>query len=101
MKVVKDEENYDLLGNKKMYSMNEKFQLVVLSTYQSDADLAKLLRRVPNSDKMNKLLISKQKDPTEEDKAKYYAPMEFKIPDTDPFALMNQYGQGGGGFKYN
>ena len=36
MKVVKDDENHDLLGNKKMYTLRDKFQLCILATYDTD-----------------------------------------------------------------
>ncbi len=43
MKVVKDEENVDLIGNKKCYIMNEKFTMVFLYRYTSDEDMVRIV----------------------------------------------------------
>lgn len=67
MKVVKKEENHDLLGNKNCYSMNDNFTMVFLSKYTSDANMIKVLDSIPNSDKMELIIIEKQKVETEED----------------------------------
>ncbi len=50
MKVVKEEEDHDLLGNKKMFCMREKFQMVVLATYQNDEELVRVTNNIPHSD---------------------------------------------------
>ena len=50
MKIVKDEENVDLIGNKKCYVMNEKFQMVFLYKYTTDEDMVRIVDNIPNSD---------------------------------------------------
>ena len=50
MKIVKEEEDHDLLGNKKMYSMRDKFQMVILATYTTDEHLVKVIKNIPHSD---------------------------------------------------
>ncbi len=57
MTVVKDDENVDLLGNKKCFAMNANFQIVILATYKSDADIVKLCSTIPHAEKMHKILI--------------------------------------------
>ena len=57
MSVVKDDENVDLHGNKKCFSMNPNFQLVILATYKSDAELKKLCSLIPHSERMHKIII--------------------------------------------
>ena len=56
MKVVKEEENVDLLGNKKCYVMNEKFMMVFLYRYTSDEDMVRIIDNIPNSDQMRFLI---------------------------------------------
>ena len=50
MKVVKPEENVDLIGNKKCYMMNQKFQLVFLYRYTADENMVRIVDNIPNSD---------------------------------------------------
>jgi len=50
MKVVKPEENVDLLGNKKCYVMNSQFMMVFLYKYTSDEDMVRIVDNIPNSD---------------------------------------------------
>ena len=59
MKIVKDEENYDLLGNKKMYYLMEKFQICILALYESDEQIFRITNKIPNSDLMVRLIIEK------------------------------------------
>ena len=42
MTMVRPDENVDLVGNKKCFMMNQKFQLVVLATYKTDEDIKRL-----------------------------------------------------------
>ena len=57
MKVVKEEENEDLLKNKGKYSMHDNFQMIYLATYQSNEDAEAILRNIPHSEKMAKFII--------------------------------------------
>lgn len=50
MKIVKPEENVDLIGNKKCYIMNEKFTMVFLYRYTNDEDMVRIVENIPNSD---------------------------------------------------
>lgn len=63
MKVVKDEENYDLIGNKKCYTMNENFMMVFLYRYTTDEDMVRIVDNIPNSDQMRFIITEKQADP--------------------------------------
>ena len=59
MKVVKEDENVDLLGNKKMYCIRDKFQLCILSTYTTDEMICRVCDAIPNSEQFSKLIIEK------------------------------------------
>jgi len=59
MKIVKPEENVDLIGNKKCYIMNEKFTMVFLYKYTSDEDMVRIVDNIPNSDQMRFLITEK------------------------------------------
>ncbi len=59
MKVVKEDENHDLLGNKKMYVCRDKFQLCVLATYDSEQHICQVVDAVPNSEDFVRLIIEK------------------------------------------
>ena len=50
MKVVKPEENVDLIGNKKCYIMDKNFTMVFLYKYTSDEDMVRIVNNIPNSD---------------------------------------------------
>lgn len=50
MKVVKEEEDHDLLGNKKMYTLLPKFQMCILATYDTDEHICQVCDAVPHSD---------------------------------------------------
>ena len=56
LKVVKPEENYDLIGNKKCYVMNKKFTMVFLYRYTTDEDMVRIIDNIPNSDQMRFLI---------------------------------------------
>ena len=60
MKVVREEEDHDLLGNKKMYGMREKFQMCILATYQNDEELVRVTNNIPNSEEFVRLIVEKQ-----------------------------------------
>ena len=58
MQIVKEDENHDLLQNMDRFEMNdEKFQLILLATYESDAHCEKVLSGIPFVDKMAKYVI--------------------------------------------
>ena len=50
MKVVKQEENHDILLVKDKFCMHDNFQLVYLATYQDEAHVQKILENTPHSD---------------------------------------------------
>ena len=60
MKVVKPEENVDLLGNKKCFMINEKFMMVFLYRYTTDEDMVRIVQSIPNSDQMRFIITERQ-----------------------------------------
>ena len=66
MKVVKPEENYDLIGNKKCYVMNEKFTICFLYRYTNDENMVRIVDNIPNSDQMRFLITEPQSDPDQD-----------------------------------
>ena len=56
MKIVKPEENVDLIGNKKCYIMHNTFTMVFLYRYTSDEDMVRILQNIPNSYQMRLLI---------------------------------------------
>lgn len=66
MKIVKPEENVDLIGNKKCYVMNEKFTMVFLYRYTTDEDMVRIVDNIPNSEMMRFLITEPQQDPTQD-----------------------------------
>ena len=50
MKIVKPDENFDLIGNKKCYVMNDKFTIVFLFRYTTDEDMVRIVDNIPNSE---------------------------------------------------
>ena len=50
LKVVKKEENRDLLGNKNMYVMQPAFTMCLLYKYQSEEQIEKVLSNIPGSE---------------------------------------------------
>jgi hypothetical protein len=59
MKVVRENENYDLLGNKKLYSMHDKFQMCILATYESDDQIVRLTKKIPHVGEFEKLIVER------------------------------------------
>jgi len=59
MKVVKEEEDHDLIGNKKMYEMRDKFQMCILATYHDDEQLVRVTKNIPHSEEFVRLIIDK------------------------------------------
>ena len=59
MKIVKPEENVDLIGNKKCYVLNPNFTVVFLYRYTSDEDMVRIVDNIPNSEMM-RFLITEQ-----------------------------------------
>ncbi len=48
-KIVREEEDQDLMGNKRCYMLNEKFTIVILAEDQGDEETrAELLQRIPH-----------------------------------------------------
>lgn len=60
LKVVKPDENHDLIGNKKCYMMDKNFTMVFLYRYTSDEDMVRIVENIPNSDMMRFLITEKQ-----------------------------------------
>lgn len=52
MKIVKEEENKDLLGTPKMFVMQPSFTMCFLYKYQSDARMVEVMNNIPNSSTM-------------------------------------------------
>ena len=63
MKIVKPDEDYDLIGNKKCYVMNEKFTMVFLYRYTTDEDMVRIVDNIPNSEMMRFLITQPQQEP--------------------------------------
>jgi hypothetical protein len=59
MKVVKKEENVDLVGNKKCYHMKPDFTMVMLHKYTSDEAVYKFCRLIPHSKDFARLIVEK------------------------------------------
>ena len=57
MRVVREEENEDLVKNKGKFFMHEKFQIVILSTYESDEQCIKFCEGIPGVENMAKFII--------------------------------------------
>jgi len=101
MKVVKPEENVDLIGNKKCYMMNEKFQMVFLYRYTSDEDMVRIVDNIPNSDQMRFIITERQSEPTahqqanQPSQAQVQSNMELSYSAYDD---SNCYGVGAGTF---
>mmetsp|Transcript_13069 Transcript_13069/g.9107 ORF Transcript_13069/g.9107 Transcript_13069/m.9107 type:complete len:184 (-) Transcript_13069:115-666(-) len=58
MKLVKEEENVDLSGNKGQYVMCMDFQLVLLASKSDDDTLAKQMALIPHIDQFRKIMIN-------------------------------------------
>ena len=67
MKIVNEEENVDLLGNKKMYVMQPSFTMCFLYKYQSDEHMLEVMNNIPLSAKMQVLITDPQNAPAEEE----------------------------------
>ena len=50
LKVVHDDENVSMMGDKGNFYMNENFTIVLLAKYKDDADCADWLSKIPHSD---------------------------------------------------
>ena len=50
--ILKPGEDFDILGNKKQFRLNDSFTIVFLMTYYSDEQVLKAYKNVPNADKM-------------------------------------------------
>ena len=66
MKVVKRNEDYDLLQNKNMFHMKEDFIVCFLSVYRSDEEMMKVYENIPHADEMQVLIVDAQQDVVEE-----------------------------------
>lgn len=47
-KIVREAEDVDLMGNKKMYWMNEKFNLVILAEDEDEETRREVIQNIPN-----------------------------------------------------
>ena len=47
-RVVREAEDVDLMGNKKMFWMNEKFNLVILAEYEDEETKQQVIKNIPN-----------------------------------------------------
>ena len=57
MKIVRKEENKDIMGGEGNYMFNDKWQLCIIVTYKNDEDCIEMLDKIPHSDKMMKFII--------------------------------------------
>mmetsp|Transcript_2045 Transcript_2045/g.3061 ORF Transcript_2045/g.3061 Transcript_2045/m.3061 type:complete len:106 (-) Transcript_2045:7-324(-) len=57
MKVVKEEENHDMLKNKGKYYMEDNFQMIVLASWQNPEDAKLLMDGIPHVEDMAKYII--------------------------------------------
>ncbi len=64
MKIVRPEEDHDLLNNKKCFVMNAEFQIAILATYTTNEEILNLCSRIPHSDEFVRLWVL----PSEESK---------------------------------
>ena len=56
MKIVKPEENKDLVGTKNMYVMQDSFTMCFLYKYQSDEKMLEVMNNIPRSVEMQVLI---------------------------------------------
>lgn len=61
--IVKPKEDYDLMGNKKQFRMQDDFTLVFLISYYSDEQVMRAYRNIPNAEQMQ-LIVVDEIDPT-------------------------------------
>ena len=66
IKIVKPNENHDLLQNKNMFTMKEDFSVCFLSVYRSDEDMLRVYENIPHSDQMQVFIVDAQQDVEEE-----------------------------------
>ena len=59
MKIVKEEENFDLIGNRPFFFQNENFHITFLAKYVSDEKCEKLKKLIPHSEDMLHLCVTK------------------------------------------
>ena len=60
LKIVKKEENFDLMNNKNCYIMGPEFEIVLLHKYNSDEEVYKFCRMVPHSEDMHRIIVEPQ-----------------------------------------
>ena len=52
LKIVKEDENKDLMGDPGYYSMHENFTMVFLARYETDQQMVEVFNNIPDSDMM-------------------------------------------------
>ena len=57
MKMVRDEENKNVLGDKDCFMMHENFNIVFVAKYKDDATCQTVIDNIPHSDLMAKFYI--------------------------------------------
>ena len=57
MKVVHDDENVSMMGDKGNFWLNENFTIILLAKYKSDEDCADWLSKIPYADDMQVYIV--------------------------------------------
>ncbi len=65
LQVVAEDEMFDCWENKGVFEMREKFMLAVICSYTTDADIVRVLQRIPNQDEFQKILIVSEEEAKE------------------------------------
>lgn len=69
MKIVTEEENVGLEGEKNAYDMREKWNLVLLAQYTSDEELLQVTKLIPNWEEYAKFIVQEGSSLTPEQQA--------------------------------
>uniref|UniRef100_A0A7S3FUN3 Uncharacterized protein n=1 Tax=Strombidium rassoulzadegani TaxID=1082188 RepID=A0A7S3FUN3_9SPIT len=56
-KLLKDDENFNMLGDKGLFYMNEEFRLCILAKYKNEEDCKQLLDCIPDSENFLKFIV--------------------------------------------
>lgn len=69
MKVVREDENFDLTKQSR-FEMRTEHQIAFLAKYTSDEDMVKVVKNIPESDMMQVLIIEPQRTVEEQEQLK-------------------------------
>jgi len=62
---VAEDEMFDCWENKGVFEMRETFMLAVICSYTTEADIVRVLQRIPNQDEFQKILIVSEEEAKE------------------------------------